>query len=72
MFPTLFVSLLVAALLGSTVLGTINPTGGPTPINARNATGGPGKPATTRDYIWVTIFFALAIAATVIGLATMR
>jgi hypothetical protein len=71
MIPTLFVSLLGAVLLSTVVLGTVNPAGGPGPINARNATGGPVKPATTRDYIMVTIFFALAIAAILIGLANM-
>jgi len=39
---------------------------------ARNATGGPVPPATTRDYVLVTISFALAIAAVFVGLYYMK
>ena len=55
----------------ATVLGSTD-AGGSGPIRARNATGGPVKPATTRDYVLVTIFFAIAIAAIFVGLYFMR
>jgi hypothetical protein len=40
--------------------------------NARNATGGPVKPATTRDYILVTLFMTLGVACMLVGLWFMK
>ena len=68
---SLGVLMLVLALLGAGVLGTVNPSN-PTAMNARNATGGPVKPATTRDYLLVTLFFTLAVAAIFVGLYFMN
>jgi len=64
-------SLLAAALLAA-VLGAVNPGGGELPIRARNATGGPVKPATFRDYVLVTLFFAIGIACMFVGLWFMK
>ena len=68
---TLLVSLLCAVLLGGVVLGCTD-AGGSQHIHARNAKGGPVPPATTRDYVLVTLFFAVAIAAVFIGLWFMN
>jgi len=40
--------------------------------NARNAKGGPVPPATTRDYILVTLFMTLGVAAMLVGLWFMK
>ena len=51
---TLLVSLLCAVLLGGVVLGSTD-AGGSHHIHARNAKGGPVPPATTRDYVLITL-----------------
>lgn len=68
---TLFVSLLCAVLLGGAVRGSTD-AGGSQHIHARNAKGGPVPPTTTRDYVMITLFFAVAIAAVFIGLWFMK
>lgn len=40
--------------------------------NARNAGGGPVKPATTRDYIIVALIMTLAVACMLVGLWFMK
>ena len=40
--------------------------------NARNATGGPVPPAAARDYIFVALFFAIAVAGMLVGLWFMK
>ena len=70
-FRPLGVALLAAVLLGAAVLGSTD-AGGSHHIHARNAKGGLVPPATTRDYVMITLFFAIAIAAIFVGLYFMN
>jgi len=72
MSTALCLALFGACLVVLGVHGAENPGGGPIPIRARSATGGPVKPATTRDYVIVTLIFAVAIAAIFVGLWFMK
>ena len=67
----LFAGLLCALLLKAGALGSTD-AGGSQHIHARNAKGGPVPPATTRDYVMITIYFAIAIAAIFVGLWFMK
>jgi len=67
MFLTLFAALVCAATVPAVGGGWWGTAG-----RARDATGGPVKPATTRGYVMVTIFFALAVAAIFVGLYFMK
>ena len=72
MSPALFVSLLVASLLGVTVLGAVGDGWWAAANRARNATGGPVKPATTRDHILVALFMTIAVVCMFVGLYFMK
>lgn len=61
-------ALLISAVLLTVALGTINPGGDPGAIRARNATGGPVKPATTRDYFFVGLILAAGVICMFVGL----
>jgi len=63
---------LIAVLTGCTVLSVAGGGWWTNANNARNARGGPVPPATTRDYILVTLFMTLGVAAMLVGLWFMK
>jgi hypothetical protein len=65
-------ALVGASLLGAVVLGAVGDGWWGTANRARNARGGPVKPATTRDYILVTVFFVISVACIFVGLYFMK
>ena len=60
------------ALAGAAVLGAVGGGWWANANNPRNASGGPVKPATTRDYIIVALIMTLAVAAMFVGLWFMK
>ncbi len=68
MFAPLFVA--CALSLGAGMLGAVSWWGDTSRI--RDAKGGPVKPATTRDYVFVTLYAIIALTAVVVGLWFMK
>ena len=64
--------LLGGFLLGIAVLGAVGDGWWGSANRARNATGGPVPPATTRDHIWVTICMTIAVVCMFVGLYYMK